>query len=62
MRTWKKIWESLTRAPLGFNAEGRALGVGIARAQELERQDAAADVERYLRHQADGQGERVRSH
>ena len=49
MRTWKKLWESLTRAPLGHNADGRAIGLGLAHAQERDRRNVGQDAERYLR-------------
>ena len=48
MRTWKQLWESLTRAPLGHNADGRPIGVGLAYAQERARRNVAADAENYL--------------
>ena len=35
----------------GFNADGRALGLGLAAAMEKQRQVAAREVEDYLREQ-----------
>lgn len=35
----------------GFNADGRALGLGLAVAMEKQRQEAAREVETYLREQ-----------
>ncbi|WP_158888740.1 hypothetical protein [Amycolatopsis anabasis] len=52
MRTWKQMLEPLTRVPRGFNADGRALGVGLAAALEKQRRDPAADVETFLRRRA----------
>lgn len=37
----------------GFNADGRALGLGLAAAMEKQRQEAARGVEEYLRREAD---------
>jgi hypothetical protein len=36
----------------GFNADGRALGLGLATAMEKQRREAAREVEEYLREQA----------
>ena len=36
----------------GFNADGRALGLGLAVAMEKQRQEAAREVEQYLLEQA----------
>lgn len=49
MRHWRTFLEPLTRSRLGFCADGRALGLGLASA--MARQDPAAEVERYLREQ-----------
>ncbi|HEY0450575.1 hypothetical protein [Actinophytocola sp.] len=38
--------------PRGFNADGRALGLGLAAAMEKQRQEATRGVEDYLRHGA----------
>jgi hypothetical protein len=35
----------------GFNADGRALGLGLAVAMEKQRQEAAREVENFLRDQ-----------
>ncbi|MGB3441842.1 MAG: hypothetical protein WBA97_24115 [Actinophytocola sp.] len=35
----------------GFNADGRALGLGLAVAMEKQRQEAAREVETFLRDQ-----------
>lgn len=45
MRNW-------LRSLRGFNADGRTLGLGLAVAMEKQRQEAAREVERYLRAQA----------
>jgi hypothetical protein len=37
----------------GFNADGRAIGLGLAAAMEKQRQEAARGVEDYLRREAD---------
>lgn len=52
MRIWRKIIESLTRAPGGFVADGRTLGIGLATAIEKAKQEPTADVEEFLRRQA----------
>ncbi|WP_198942952.1 hypothetical protein [Actinophytocola xanthii] len=46
MRNW------LTRFK-GFNADGRALGLGLAVAMERQREQATHDVEEYLRRNAE---------
>lgn len=33
----------------GFNADGRAMGLGLAAAMEKQRREAAREVEEYLR-------------
>ena len=48
MRIWRKIIESLTRAPGGFVADGRTLGIGLATAIEKAKQEPTADVEQQL--------------
>lgn len=52
MRSWKKLWDTLTREPLGFRADGRVIGLGLHTAQRESQQQAAADVETYLRNVA----------
>lgn len=47
MRDW-------LRSPRGFNADGAPLGLGLAVAMEKQRQEAAREVELYLRAQAEG--------
>jgi hypothetical protein len=42
MREW-------LRTRHGFNAEGRALGLGLTAALEKQRQEASREVEDYLR-------------
>ena len=37
----------------GFNADGRALGLGLAAAMEKQRREAARGVEEYLRREAE---------
>ncbi len=49
MRVWKKMWDTLTREPRGFNADGRVIGLGLDTAQRESEQQAAAEVETYLR-------------
>jgi hypothetical protein len=39
---------NLLQSLRGFNADGRALGLGLAVAMEKQRQEAAHEVERYL--------------
>ncbi|TDV53828.1 hypothetical protein [Actinophytocola oryzae] len=36
----------------GFNADGRALGLGLAAAMEKQRAEAGREVEKYLREQS----------
>lgn len=43
---------NVLRSLRGFNADGRALGLGLALAMEKQRQEAAREVEQYLREQA----------
>lgn len=38
----------------GFNADGRALGLGLAVAMEKQRREAAREVENYLRTRVSG--------
>lgn len=45
MRNWLKKLN-------GFNADGRALGLGLAAAMDKQREQAAHDVEDYLRRDA----------
>lgn len=45
----RKVLKWLTSAPQGFNADGRALGLGLSTAVEWPRRYPAADVEEYLR-------------
>lgn len=54
MRTWREILKSLTNSPRGFNADGRAIGLGLATAMEKQRQESHREVEEYLRRNADG--------
>jgi hypothetical protein len=61
MRNWRKIFEPLTREPLGFAADGRTLGLGLATALEKTRQDTASDVEEFLRRQTDDERQRISS-
>jgi hypothetical protein len=42
---------NLPQSPRGFNADGRALGLGLAVAMEKQRKEAAREVEQYLREQ-----------
>jgi len=44
MRNWLKTLR-------GFNADGRALGLGLAAAMEKQRREAAREVEDFLRDQ-----------
>ncbi|EHR51962.1 hypothetical protein SacmaDRAFT_3749 [Saccharomonospora marina XMU15] len=52
MRTWSKFVRALTREPVGLNADGRRLGLGLATAQDKARQQATAEVEDFLRRRA----------
>jgi hypothetical protein len=45
----RKLLQSLR----GFNADGRAMGLGLAVAMEKQRQEAAREVEDYLRRRQD---------
>jgi len=54
MRNWREILKSLTAAPRGFNADGRAMGLGLATAMEKQRQESHREVADYLRSNADG--------
>lgn len=45
-----RIWLQSLR---GFNADGRAIGLGLAAAMEKQREIAAREVEEYLRRQQD---------
>lgn len=58
MRNWREILKSLTAAPRGFNADGRAMGLGLATAMEKQRQESHREVEEYLRN---AEGENVTS-
>jgi len=46
MRNW-------LRSLRGFNADGRALGLGLAAAMEKQRQETAREAELYLRRRQD---------
>jgi len=46
---WTRIVKSLTRSPRGYLADGRTLGLGLATAMHEQRQQAAREVEDYLR-------------
>lgn len=52
MRMLRKLLDALTREPLGYSADGRMLGLGLATALEKARQDPTVDVEEYLRRRA----------
>jgi hypothetical protein len=41
------------RKKLGFNADGRTLGLGLAVAMRKQREQATREVEEYLRRNAD---------
>lgn len=49
MRNWMTTLKGLTSSPRGYLADGRALGLGLATAMEKQRQQAAREVEDYLR-------------
>ncbi|MPZ84596.1 MAG: hypothetical protein GEV28_31110 [Actinophytocola sp.] len=57
MRTLRKLF----KAPLGFNADGRILGLGLAAAMAKQRQEATRGVEDYLRRSAVGDTDGDRS-
>lgn len=42
---------NLLQSLRGFNADGRALGLGLAAAMEKQRRETAREVEEYLRDQ-----------
>ena len=44
MRTLRELF----RLPRGFNADGRAIGLGLAAAMAKQRQEATRSVEDYL--------------
>lgn len=50
MRTLRELFKT----PLGFNADGRLIGLGLAVAMEKQRQEATRGVETYLRDNAAG--------
>lgn len=50
MRTLRELF----KAPRGWSADGRTLGLGLAVAMEKQRQEAARGVEDYLRRNAAG--------
>jgi hypothetical protein len=49
MRNWREFLKTLTSSPLGYSADGRRLGIGLAAAMEKQRQLAVRDVEDHLR-------------
>jgi hypothetical protein len=55
----KKAMRKLFRAPRGFNADGRTLGLGLAAAMAAQRRQATLDVEDYLRRNAGDEDRRV---
>lgn len=44
----RKLMRGFSR---GFNADGRAIGLGLAAAMDKQRKEAAREVEQYLRAQ-----------
>ncbi|MBN6040535.1 MULTISPECIES: hypothetical protein [unclassified Amycolatopsis] len=52
MRTMKELIKDVLGAPRGFNADGRAMGLGLATAMEAARRDPSTEVEDYLRREA----------
>jgi hypothetical protein len=58
MRNWRETVKALTSSPLGYLADGRPLGLGLATAMEKHRQQTAHQAEDYLRH---APAERVKS-
>ncbi|GAB2772291.1 hypothetical protein [Amycolatopsis magusensis] len=59
MRTMKELLKGVFGTPRGFNADGRAMGLGLATAMEAARRDPSTEVEQYLRREAKGtSGER----
>lgn len=52
MRTWRELFQSLTRPPRGYHADGRTLGLGLATAMAKTRQAPAVAAEAYLRRRA----------
>jgi hypothetical protein len=49
MSNWLTTFKGLTSSPRGYLADGRTLGLGLATAMEKQRQQAAREVEDYLR-------------
>jgi hypothetical protein len=41
MRTFRKVVQSLSTMPRGFNADGRALGLGLHTALQVQRANGA---------------------
>lgn len=61
MRKFRDALRSLAQEPLGFRGE-RPMGLGLAAAQAKAADNAATDVENYLRAQArQGRGQEVAS-
>jgi hypothetical protein len=54
-----RIWQALTRERRGFAADGRTLGLGLATALDRARENAATEVEDYLRDRARTDRERI---
>lgn len=54
-----RIWQAITRERRGFSADGRTLGLGLATAMAKARENAAAEVENYLRKEAAGERQRI---
>lgn len=53
MRFLHTFIEFAKRAPRGHNADGRAMGLGLAVAMARANRQTTADVEQFLRHRTD---------
>jgi hypothetical protein len=53
MKRLRELIESLLRTPVGFNADGHRLGVGLAAAMARHEQGFHREVEAYLHSKAD---------
>jgi hypothetical protein len=49
MRSFREIFETLTRGPLGASADGGMLGVGLTAALARAEKGLSGEVELYLR-------------
>lgn len=52
MYSWRRFVRALTRAPRGYLADGKPMGVGLAAALAADRSGDVSDIENYLRRHA----------